>query len=307
MTPPDDLPISRRDLLKAAGAASAALTSIPRAAAASPPWPIRPPGVDTMLGVPFSRHETVRLAIVGTGLRGTSVLQEWLAVDGVRITAVCDLVPEKATRAAKLVTDAGQPAPAIYSGGERDFERLVTRDDIDVVYTATPWDWHVPVCLAAMRAGKHAATEVPAATTLEEMWQLVQTSEATRRHCMMMENCCYNFNEMLLDRMVKDGAFGEILYAEAAYIHDLRSILFENRDEGLWRRKPHTERDGNFYPTHGLGPVAWYLDIHKGDRFDYLVSMSTPERGLTQWRALHEPPGTDKWTERYVAGDLKPH
>jgi predicted dehydrogenase len=304
MTPPDDQPISRRDLLKAAGAASAALAAVPRSVAADSPPPTRPLGATSMLGVPFARHETVRLAIVGTGLRGTSVLGEWLAVDGVRITAVCDVVPEKAARAAKMVTDAGHPAPAIYTSGERDFERLVTRDDVDVVYTATPWDWHVPVCLAAMRAGKHAATEVPAATTLEDAWELVQTSEATRRHCMMMENCCYNFNEMLLDRMVKAGAFGEILYAEAAYIHDLRSILFENRDEGLWRRTPHTNRDGNFYPTHGLGPVAWYLDIHKGDRFDYLVSMSTPERGLTQWRALHEPPGTAKWTERYTAGDI---
>ena len=126
-------------------------------------------------------------------------------------TRLCDVVADKAQRAARLVTEAGQPAPALYTNGERDFERLVQRDDIDVVYTATPWDWHVPVCLAAMRAGKHAATEVPAASSLEDMWELVQTSESTRRHCMMMENCCYNFNEMLLDRMVKAGAFGEIL------------------------------------------------------------------------------------------------
>jgi predicted dehydrogenase len=305
MTPPDDPSITRRDLLKAVGAAGAGLAVSPRGASATGLGPApRPAGVASMMGVPFARHDTVRLAIVGTGLRGTSVLGEWLAVDGVRITAVCDIVPDKAARAARMITDAGHPAPAIYTSGERDFERLVTRDDVDVVYTATPWNWHVPVCLAAMRAGKHAATEVPAATTLEDAWELVQTSEATRRHCMMMENCCYNFNEMLLDRMVKAGAFGEILYAEAAYIHDLLSILFENRDEGLWRRTPHTTRDGNFYPTHGLGPVAWYLDIHKGDRFDYLVSMSTPERGLTDWRAAHEPADSPKWSERYVAGDL---
>ncbi len=164
------------------------------------------------------------------------------------------------------------------------------RDDIDIVYTATPWEWHVPVCLAALKAGKHAATEVPAAGTIDECWELVRASEKSRRHCLMMENCCYDFNEMLVDNMVKQGRFGEILYAEAAYIHDLRSILFEDRDEGLWRREPHTRRDGNFYPTHGLGPVAWYLDIHKGDRFDYLVSMSTPERGLTEWREAHVPP-----------------
>lgn len=257
-----------------------------------------------MLGVPFARHETVRLAIVGTGLRGRSVLNEWLAVDGVRITALCDIVPEKAARAAKMVTDAGQPMPALYTDGERDFERLVTRDDIDIVYTATPWEWHVPVCLAAMTHGKHAATEVPAASTIEDCWALVRTSEATRRHCLMMENCCYNFNEMLVDAMVKAGAFGDVLYAEAAYIHDLRELLFEDRDEGLWRRRPHTERRGNFYPTHGLGPVAWYLDIHKGDRFDYLVSMSTPERGLTAWREDHVPADSPKWQETYIAGDL---
>lgn len=293
--------LSRRDLLKAAGAATGALAIAARAEAAPPP---RRAGATTMLGVPFARHDTVRLAIVGTGLRGTSVLREWLAVDGVRITALADIVPAKAERAARLVTDAGQPAPALYTSGERDFERLVERDDVDVVYTATPWDWHVPVCLAAMRAGKHAATEVPAASSIEDCWELVRVSEETRRHCLMMENCCYNFNEMLVDAMVKAGAFGEVLYAEAAYIHDLRELLFENRDEGLWRRAPHTTRDGNFYPTHGLGPVAWYLDIHKGDRFDYLVSMSTPERGLTEWRAAHEPAGSPKWQERYVAGDL---
>lgn len=305
MTPPDDHPISRRDLLKAAGAAGAVLAAVPRPAhgVVGEPPP-RPPGAASMMGVPFSRHETVRLAIVGTGLRGTSVLGEWLAVDGVRITALCDVVPEKAVRAAKMVTDAGQPAPALYTNGERDFEHLVARDDVDVVYTATPWNWHVPVCLAAMKAGKHAATEVPAATSLEDGWELVRVSEETRRHCMMMENCNYNFNEMLVDRMVKAGAFGEILYAEAAYIHDLRELLFEDRDEGLWRRKPHTEREGNFYPTHGLGPVAWYLDIHKGDRFDYLVSMSTPERGLSEWRAAHVAANSPKWQERYVAGDL---
>jgi predicted dehydrogenase len=297
-----DHPVSRRDLLKAAGLAGVA-AAVPRGAFASP-TPVRTGQEASMLGVPFERHETVRLAIVGTGLRGRSVLNEMLAVDGVRITALADIVPEKAARAAKMVTDAGQPAPALYTDGERAFERLVERDDVDIVYTATPWPWHVPVCLAAMQAGKHAAPEVPAATTIEDCWALVRTSEATRRHCLRMENCCYDFNEMLVDTMVKAGAFGEILYAEAAYIHDLREILFEDRDEGLWRRIPHTQRNGNFYPTHGLGPVAWYLDIHKGDRFDYLVSMSTPERGLTEWRAAHIPRESPKWQEEYVEGDL---
>ncbi len=300
---PSDAPMSRRDLLKSAAAAGAAVTLTPRQLTAVPPPP-RPPGASSMMRTPFARHENVRLAIVGTGLRGRSVLNELLAVDGVTITALADIAPEKAARAAKMVTDAGHPAPALYTNGDHDFERLVTRDDIDIVYTATPWEWHTPVCLAAMRAGKHAATEVPAASSLEDCWELVRVSEETRRHCMMLENVCYNFNEMLLDAMVKAGALGEILYAEAAYIHDLRGILFENRDEGLWRRAWHTRREGNLYPTHGLGPVAWYLDIHRGDRFDYLVSMSTPERGLTEWREAHEPKDSPKWQETYINGDI---
>lgn len=300
---PSPAPLSRRELLKAAGLASAALVARPEPGATLPPPP-RPVGATSMLGVPFTPHRTVRLAIVGTGLRGRSVLREFLAVDGVEITALCDNVPEKAERAAKMVTDAGRPRPALYTDGDTAFEQLVQRDDIDLVYTATPWDWHVPVCLAAMRAGKHAATEVPAAHSIEDCWALVHESERTRKHCLMMENCCYDFNEMLVDRMVKEGAFGDVLYAEAAYIHDLRGILFEDKDEGLWRRTPHTHRDGNFYPTHGLGPVAWFLDVHGGDRFDYLVSMSTPEAGLTNWRADHVAQDDPKWSETYRAGDI---
>ncbi len=299
-----DASLSRRDLLKVAGATGAAfaLSSEPTAAT-EPPAPIRALK-STMMGVPFEPHSTVRVAIVGTGLRGKSLLGELLAVEGVQITALCDIVPDKAQRAARMVTDAGQPAPALYTTGEHAFEQLVTRDDIDIVYTATPWPWHTPVCLAALKAGKHAATEVPAATSLEEAWALVEASEASRKHCLMLENCCYDFNEMLVDTMVKKGMFGEVLYAEAAYIHDLRALLFEDKDEGLWRRLPHTNRQGNFYPTHGLGPVAWYLDIHRGDRFDYLVSMSTAERGLSRWREEHVAKESPKWRERYVEGDI---
>lgn len=299
-----DASLSRRDLLKVAGATGAAFALAPDLAAATEAVPATLTHAATMMGVPFEKHTKVRIAIVGTGLRGKSVLGELLAVDGVHITALCDIVPEKAQRAARMVTDAGQPMPALYTNGERAYEQLVTRDDVDIVYTATPWPWHTPVCLASLKAGKHAATEVPAATTLAEAWDLVEASEKSRKHCLMMENCCYDFNEMLVDTMVKRGMFGEVLYAEAAYIHDLRALLFEDKDEGLWRRLPHTNRQGNFYPTHGLGPVAWYLDIHKGDRFDYLVSMSTAERGLSLWREEHVSKESPKWQEKYIEGDL---
>jgi predicted dehydrogenase len=259
---------------------------------------------DTMHGVPFEKRETVRVAIVGTGLRGRSVLHELLGVGNVRITALCDVAPEKVALAVQQLRNAGHDdAVARFTAGDRAFEQLVRRDDIDLVYTATPWEWHVPVCLAAMEAGKHAATEVPAAYTLADCWRLVDTSERTRRHCIMLENVNYGYNELLVLNLVRHGLFGELKHASAAYNHDLREILFESKDEGLWRRAHHTRRNSNLYPTHGLGPVAFYLDINRGDRFDYLVSMSTPEMGLTKWRADH-PAEQAKGGERYVTGDL---
>ena len=305
---------SRRDLLKGAAMAGAGLAlGLPNVAhAASGPMPLTPIALPqparaaaTMVGVPFEKRDVVRVAIVGTGLRGRSVLHELLGVDNVKITAICDTVPEKLDLAVKQLRDAGHTyEPARFTGDDHAYERLVQRDDIDLVYTATPWQWHVPVVLAAMKAGKHAATEVPAAYTIEDCWKIIDTSERTRRHCIMMENCSYGYNELLVLNMVRAGAFGELKHGGAAYNHDLREILFENRDEGLWRRAHHTLRNANLYPTHGLGPVAAMMNINRGDKFDYLVSMSTPEMGLTKWRADHEPKDSPKWAEKYVTGDL---
>jgi predicted dehydrogenase len=193
----------------------------------------------------------------------------------------------------------------LYTGSERGFEKLVARNDIDLVYTATPWEWHVPVMLAALAHGKHAATECPTGTTLKDLWALVDASEKAQKHCIQLENCNYGYNEMLVNRMVHEGLFGEVLHAEAAYLHDLRKILFETKDEGLWRRAWHTRSNSNHYPTHGLGPVSWYLDVHAGDRFDYLVAVSTPERGLTRYREETVKDRSDpRWRERYITGDL---
>mgnify|MGYP001583409973 CR=1 FL=1 len=314
--PPDDRAgLSRRDLLKSAafagaalgvsGAFSPAIAESVTAAAHPDAAPAAPSARATMKGVPFERRETVRIAIVGTGLRGRSLVHEFLGCPGVRITALCDNVPDKAQKAAKMVTDAGAPMPALYTDGDHAFEQLVQRDDIDFIHTATPWEWHVPVMLAALKAGKHVSSECPFAMTLKDLWALVDASEKHRRHCLQLENCNYGYNEMLVNRMVHAGALGEPLHGAAAYLHDLRDILFEDRDEGLWRRAWHTRNNANLYPTHGLGPVAWYLDIHKGDRFEYMVSMSTEERGLTLHREETVKDRTDpKWKERYVTGDL---
>jgi predicted dehydrogenase len=172
------------------------------------------------------------------------------------------------------------------------------------VYTATPWEWHVPVMLAAMKNGKHAATEVPAAMTLEDCWAIVESAEKQQKHCLLMENCNYDRMEMMVYNMVRQGVLGEVLHAEGGYLHDLREIKFADEGEGLWRRAWDAKLNGNTYPTHGLGPIANCLDINRGDRFDYLVSMSGPARGLQNWAADHVAADSPKRRERYVEGDV---
>ena len=301
-----DSKLSRRDLLKAAGLAGVGVTasrvvdahvldtSAPRA---------RPAKQQTMMGVKFEPRDVVRLGIVGVGLRGTSTLQEFLAIDKVVVNAVCDVVKDKCLRAAQLIEKAGQKTPGIYANGERDFERLAARDDLDFIYIATPWEWHVPQVLAGLKEGKHVGTEVPAAYTLDDCWKIVDASEASRRHCLIMENCCYDHSETTVLNMLRAGLLGEVVHGECAYNHDLREILFENKDEGLWRRQHHTLRDSNLYPTHGLGPMALYMDINRGDSFDYIVSMSSVHLGLEAYRTQHLAPGDPKWKEVYKTGD----
>mgnify|MGYP006284325709 CR=1 FL=1 len=307
--------ITRRDVLKSAAATGAVLAAGPTTVradgdgtgtqrAASVP-PQAPANRTSMRGVRFEPRDVVRFGIVGTGLRGRSVLSELLAIDNVRVVAVCDVVREKAERAAKMITDAGQPAPAIHVAGDRGFEGLVTRDDVDFVYTATPWEFHVPVMLAALNAGKHCGSECPVGTTMADLWALVDASERARRHCLHLENCNYGETEMLVHRLVHEGIFGEILHGEAAYLHDLRTILFEDKDEGLWRRAWHTRENANLYPTHGLGPVSGYLDINVADRYDFLVAVASPHRGLELHREATVTDRTNaKWKEQYVTGDL---
>ena len=256
----------------------------------------------SMVDVPYERVNP-KIGIIGVGGRGTSLLGNLLAADA-QVVAICDVVQEKAEHAQSLIEKAGQKSPTLYTKGDHDFESLVAREDLNFVLIATPWNWHVEMAVASMKHGKHTAVEVPAATTIEDCWKLVDTSEQTRRHCTMLENCCYGYNETLVLRMVHAGLFGDLLYGEGAYLHDLREELFSNKGEGLWRRTVSTERDGNLYPTHGLGPVANYMGIQRGDRFDYIVSMSTPQRGLEAYRKAHVPSSDPKWTEHYIAGDM---
>jgi predicted dehydrogenase len=295
--------ISRRSFVKrtAIGGAGLLIASdllAPNLEAASP----KSSGA-TMMGVPFEAKEPVRLGIIGVGGRGTSLLQDLLAIEKVEVKAICDLMPEKVARARKAVRDAGQPDPAGFGKDEWDFKNL-TQLELDIVYIATPWNWHVPMAISAMKNGKHAAVEVPACTTLQECWDLVDTSEATRKHCIILENCCYGATEMMVLSMVREGLFGEVTHGEAAYLHDLRSILTSSEGEGLWRRFPHIKRNGNLYPTHGLGPVAHYMDIHRGDRFDYMVSVSSSEASLSAYVKANFADGDPKRSEKYICGDM---
>jgi hypothetical protein len=289
--------IERREFLKLGGAAVGTAALHPggslAAAQASGPAPFSAPPI-----------ETVRIGFVGIGGQGSSHVKNLLKIPGCRITAWCVVRPDRVDWAAAQITAAGHPAPAPYARGPRDFERLCETESLDLVYNATPWEFHVPIMLSAMKNGKHTATEVPAAMTLDDCWALVETAEKLQKHCVLMENCNYDRMEMMVYNMVRQGVFGEILHGEGGYLHDLRSIKFADSGEGLWRRAWATKVNGNLYPTHGLGPVANCLDINRGDRFDYLVSMSGPSRGLQDWAAEHVPAASPKRHEKYVLGDI---
>jgi glycosyl hydrolase family 109/GFO/IDH/MocA oxidoreductase family protein len=291
----DDL--KRREFLKLGGAA---------VVAGATPLAAQAPAQSTAQAAPFSAApiEMVRIGYVGIGGQGSGHVRNLLGIPGCRITAVCDVRQERTEWATKQITAAGHPAPTAYTRGPRDFERLCETEQLDLVYNATPWEFHVPIMLAAMKNGKHTATEVPAAMTVDDCWAMVEAAEKLQKHCVLMENCNYDRMEMMVYNMVRQGLFGEILHAEGGYLHDLRSIKFADTGEGLWRRAWAMKVNGNLYPTHGLGPVANCLDINRGDRFDYLVSMSGPSRGLQAWAAEHTPADSPKRREQYVLGDV---
>ena len=248
--------------------------------------------------------DRVRIGYVGVGGMGTAHVENLLKIEGAEIRAVCDIVESRVRRAQDLVVQAGYPRPEGYSRSEHDFKRLCERNDLDLVYTATPWEWHVPICLAAMNAGKHAAVEVPAAISIEECWKLVETSEKTKLFCIMMENCNYDKIEMMILNMVKKGVLGELLHAECGYLHDLRDVKHNMDGEGVWRRAHSMKRNGDLYPTHGLGPVAQCLDVNRGNYFDYLVSFGSKTRGLHRYAVERFGAESAQAKEQFVLSDI---
>ena len=235
-----------------------------------------------VMGLKADPIDQVKVAFIGMGMRGPGHASHVAALaPRAEVTAVCDIRENKARQAKDMLKKKGQ-SPAVYTGSADAWKEMVRRDDIDLVIISTPWNDHVPMALYSMEQGKHVAVEVPAALTLQDCWKLVNTAERTQRNCMMLENVCYGDEELWVLNMVEQGVFGTLTYAEAAYIHDLRWLLFDqsNGYYNQWRIRHHVAKDGNFYPTHGLGPVAQYLGIARGDRFNHLVSMSSLQAGL---------------------------
>ncbi len=264
----------------------------------------RPAGAKPVWNLTTKPLEKVRVAHIGLA-RGMTHLNDSLNLPFVEVIAVCDLLQDRAQKAADKVKAKTGKMPAVYAGDENAWEKMVMRNDIDVVYISTPWEWHVPMAVKTMREGKHAFVEVSPAVTVDECWQLVDTSELTQRHCVVLENCCYGDSELFVLNMTRQGFFGELKHAECAYIHDLRQEqMFRLGAEGAWRRNYHTFIDGNLYPTHGLGPVAQYLGINRGDAFQMVVSMSSPEQNLTLFRDKNNPNGGRHKDEKYICGDM---
>ncbi|MBR5895175.1 MAG: Gfo/Idh/MocA family oxidoreductase [Akkermansia sp.] len=243
--------------------------------------PTRPEGQQHVIGLKAPALKTVRVAFVGLGMRGPGAVTRFTYIPGVEVVALCDYEKERAEKCQKSLRKAGL-APADIYWGEKGYEELCKRPDIDLVYVATDWDHHFPVAKCALENGKHTAIEVPSAMNLQQCWELINLSEQTRKHCMILENCCYDWFELDSLNMAQKGLLGEVLYAKGAYIHNLDPFWGEywvnekkDPDKLGWRLLYNKENRGDVYATHGLGPVAQVMNIHRGDRFKTLIAMDT--------------------------------
>ncbi len=235
--------------------------------------PERPAGQADMVAYAAPAIDTVRVGFIGLGMRGPGAVERFIHIPGTKIVALCDLLPENVAKCQKMLEKAGLPAAAEYTDAEDAWKELCERDDIDLVYIATDWKHHARMGVYAMEQGKHTAIEVPSAMTLDEIWTLIDTSERTRKHCMQLENCVYDFFEMNTLNMAQQGLFGEVLHVEGSYIHNLKDFwpYYWNN----WRLDYNHENRGDVYATHGMGPACQLLDMHRGDRMTTLVAMDT--------------------------------
>lgn len=249
-----------------------------------------------MCGYAAPKLDVVRIGYIGVGGRGLAGVNRMRLLEGVEIKALCDILPDRVEMGQKALKDMGLPAAKAYSGSEIIWREMCQDPDLDLIYIATPRNLHPEMCILSMENGKHAATEVPAVQSIEDAWKIVETSEKTKKHCMMLENCTYDFFELLVLNMARQGFFGEIVHADGGYIHDQRDINV-GKDKP-WRLDTFINRNGNVYPTHGLGPVCQVLNINRGDRFDYLTSMSSDD--FTMGQKIAGLAEKDEYYRKYV-------
>ena len=235
--------------------------------------PARPAGQTDVIQLTADPIDTVRVGFVGLGMRGPGAVNRFTHIPGVKIVALCDVEPDRGEKAQEILRRAGLPEAKGFSGSTEAYKEMCQMEDLDLVYIATDWVHHAPIGVYAMEHGKHAAIEVPAAMTLDEIWQLINTSERTRKHCMQLENCVYDFFELTTLNMAQHGVFGEVLNVEGSYIHNLSDFWGDYWNN--WRMDYNSKFRGDIYPTHGLGPACQLLDMHRGDRMKTLVSVDT--------------------------------
>lgn len=298
---------NRRNFLKMLGAAGTGFAALQSASA----QPSRLRGAKYMGDFIAPKLDTVKIAIIGCGARGGTHYSHLSAFEGTEIVGICDLHQDLAERAKKKVLENGKGRHTnvkLYTGDKHAYKKMFKETKPDLVYVITPWEWHAPMAIDAMNAGAHVCVEVPLATTIEEMWKIVDTSEKTQKHCMMLENVNYGREELLYLNMCRKGIFGDILHGEAAYIHELRGQMkqVENgRGTGSWRTHHWAQKSGNLYPTHGLGPVAQYMNLARGeDNFRRLVSFSSPAKNHALYAKKHFKADSPLHKIAYEGGDM---
>lgn len=235
--------------------------------------PVRPAGQKHLVGLTAPKIDVVRVGFIGLGMRGPSAVYRFTHIPGVEIKALCDLHPDRVENTQKILDERGLPRATGYSGSEEAWKAMCERDDIDLIYIVTDWKRHANMAIYAMEHGKHVAVEVPGAMTLDDIWRIINTAERTQKHCIMLENCVYDYFELTTLNMLQKGVFGEVLQAEGAYIHQLEE--FWGAYESDWRLDYNRKFRGDVYPTHGMGPACQALDIHRSDKMNYLVAMDS--------------------------------
>lgn len=298
--------LDRREFLKHGSAAGLGLALSSKALKSAGKNPV------LSTAVPEDGHfrnkpmDRVRVGYVGIGNQGSGHLRNLLKIEGVDITAICDINAEHRTRAVKRITAAGKSEPKVYGEkGTEDYKRMCDENELDLVYNATPWEFHTPISTYAMQTGSHAASEIPGSITLDECWQTVEYAEKYQKHCITMENCNYDSFELMLLNMVRQEVFGELLHAECGYLHDLRGYKFGTvyfpHD---WRLQHSIKRNADLYPCHGLGPVSQWMDITRGNKFEHLTSFSTQSRSLHLEAVKRYGPDHPLAKTKFALGDV---